>query len=698
MSTRIQGITIELGADTSGIEKALKNINSSVGETQRELTKVNKALKLDPSNMALIEQKTRLLSSAVSQTTEKLNALKAAQAQVASGMATGQNTQSQFDALTREISNTKVKLEQLKNEQQRFANTTNSLGGALGGASGALGNFASKAQTVAAATAAISAAATAALGGIAALTVSASQQADEWNTLSQQTGLAVDSIQKFQFASGLIDVDMSDVVSALRTMKSHLDDSSDAFSRIGVNIKLQNGSLKDTETIFNEVVSAIGQIEDETQRDIAAMSIFGKKADELAGILDDGGEKMRAIGDAAEEMGYIVSPESLESLNQLNDMLEAIKAQFKGAFMQAAASAAQALAPAFQVVAAAASKLAGVIAKLDPVTMTVLVVILLLVAAISPVAGLLANVTMAAMGLSAVLPMVAAGFTQVQIAASAALGNPAVLGAVAIAAAITVLLFLIVQLIAHWDDVKEAASSAGAAIKSAFSNIQSAVVNVGNTIKSGIGSAIDGVKDAFSGIGDRIKAEFDKIPDALSKAKAGFKSFVSAVKNIGSQISNIFSNMVETAREAGERLMTGFADGVRKAISRVIETVQSLISKLKQLWDIAAGDAGRAGQRTGENFAQNYNNSSSNLRKPNFTSFSSFIPNIFNRPNTNNYNSFQSDDLLNAVNSLNGNIMRMNAAGSNVNVELVGSAKDIFSTVRVQNSQLKTATGYHALA
>ena len=71
------------GGDTTGLDKALKNVNSSITKTQSALNDVNRLLKLDPSNTGLVAQKQELLAQAVSQTEEKLSALEAAQEQVA---------------------------------------------------------------------------------------------------------------------------------------------------------------------------------------------------------------------------------------------------------------------------------------------------------------------------------------------------------------------------------------------------------------------------------------------------------------------------------------------------------------------------------------------------------------------------------------------------------------------------------------
>lgn len=74
MANRIKGITVEIGGDTTGLDKALKSVNSSITKTQSALNDVNRLLKLDPSNTVLIAQKQELLAQAVSQTEEKLSA------------------------------------------------------------------------------------------------------------------------------------------------------------------------------------------------------------------------------------------------------------------------------------------------------------------------------------------------------------------------------------------------------------------------------------------------------------------------------------------------------------------------------------------------------------------------------------------------------------------------------------------------
>ena len=79
MASRIKGITVEIGGDTTGLEKALKQVNSTIKTTQPELKDVERLLKLDPSNTQLLAQKQKDLKEAIGATSEKLNTLKEAQ-------------------------------------------------------------------------------------------------------------------------------------------------------------------------------------------------------------------------------------------------------------------------------------------------------------------------------------------------------------------------------------------------------------------------------------------------------------------------------------------------------------------------------------------------------------------------------------------------------------------------------------------
>ena len=124
MASRIKGITVEIGGDTTGLDKALKSVNSSIKTTQSGLKDVNRLLKLDPSNTELLSQKQRLLKDAISSTKEKLDALKEAQVQAKQQLENGDLGQDKYDALQREIIETE---EELRRLQQEAATTSTAL-------------------------------------------------------------------------------------------------------------------------------------------------------------------------------------------------------------------------------------------------------------------------------------------------------------------------------------------------------------------------------------------------------------------------------------------------------------------------------------------------------------------------------------------------------------------------------------------
>ncbi|MCI2983798.1 phage tail tape measure protein [[Clostridium] innocuum] len=124
MANRIKGITVEIGGDTTGLDKALKSVNTSIRSTQSALKDVNRLLKLDPSNTELLSQKQRLLKDAIAATKEKLDSLKVAQEQAKQQLENGELGQDKYDALQREIVETE---EELRRLQQEAATTNTAL-------------------------------------------------------------------------------------------------------------------------------------------------------------------------------------------------------------------------------------------------------------------------------------------------------------------------------------------------------------------------------------------------------------------------------------------------------------------------------------------------------------------------------------------------------------------------------------------
>lgn len=144
MASRIQGITVEIGGDTTKLSKALESVNKSIKGTQSGLKDVNKLLKLDPSNTELVVQKQKMLKDAIEATKEKLATLKIAAQQANEQLANGEITQQQYDALQREIVETEQNLRSLQDQ----AATTNATLAKIDDAGEKLQNIGSSVENV----------------------------------------------------------------------------------------------------------------------------------------------------------------------------------------------------------------------------------------------------------------------------------------------------------------------------------------------------------------------------------------------------------------------------------------------------------------------------------------------------------------------------------------------------------------------
>lgn len=121
MAGTIKGIIIEIGGDTSGLQKALKNVNSATSSLTKELKGVNSLLKLDPTNTELVTQKQKILAQNIEETSEKLKLLKKTQQKADEAIKNGTEIADEnYRNLQREIINTENKLKNLKVEASNW--------------------------------------------------------------------------------------------------------------------------------------------------------------------------------------------------------------------------------------------------------------------------------------------------------------------------------------------------------------------------------------------------------------------------------------------------------------------------------------------------------------------------------------------------------------------------------------------------
>ena len=570
MANNIKGITIEIDGNTTSLQKSLKDVDKTIKDTQTSLKDVNKLLKLDPGNTELLTQKQKLLKTAIDETKNRLNQLKEAQKQFGEGTA-------EYDAIQREIVETEQKLKGLEQEYRNFGSVAGQKIQAVGKD---IQGFGGAVKSAGQAFAPVSAAAAGLVGGLAAMGVNAVKAADDLNTLSKQTGLSTDTLQKMQYASDLVDVSVDDIVGAVRKMKNNMDSDSEsvkaAWDKIGVSATDASGQMRPGEDVFYDVIGALSQIPNETERDQVAMDLFGRSADSLAGIIDDGGTSLQTYGQEAENLGLILSGDTLNSLNTLNDTLDQTKAQLSGTFAELGASVAEVLAPVLEQAVVLIQKVADAIREMDPETLQMIITIAAVVAAISPLLITLGSVITIIGGV-----VQAVG---VFIGALAA-ANPVVLGIIAVIAA---LVATGAALKLFWDEnkekiiefcngVQEKWNAWVDYLKQSVEDTKTSVVNTWESIKQGVSDIVENVRSFIEEKWNNIK---DTISNAITNAKDTVTTKAGEIKetittNVDAAVQYL-KDLPGKALQWGKDLIGNFVKGIKEKWDAVKDTISDI--------------------------------------------------------------------------------------------------------------------------
>lgn len=342
-SGAIKGITIEFRGDTTKLGKALNDVNKEIRTTDSALREVDKALKLDPSNVELLTQKEQLLNKQIEQTREKLELQAQAAEEAAKALEEGTITQEEYAKLAAQVSTTASKLDELESSASGASGELQETGQAAEEAGDEAEDSGDKfeawgevvkgaAEVAVAGIAAVTAAVVATATALSDATINTASLADEILTMSSVTGVSTDTIQAMNYASELLDVSTETMTGSMtrliRTMSNAQDGSEsaiEAFDNIGVAITNADGSLRDSEDVFWDIIDSLGNMSNETERDAAAMELLGRGARELNPLIEAGSGAFEDLREEAEQTGYIMSGETLDAFGELDDNMQRMR-------------------------------------------------------------------------------------------------------------------------------------------------------------------------------------------------------------------------------------------------------------------------------------------------------------------------------------------------------------------------------------
>lgn len=527
MAGNIKGITIDFRGDTTKLDKALRQVNNETRKIDKELRNVDKALKFNPTSVELWRQKQQLLSQKISETKDKLNLLKQQQAQMD---ADGVDKQSmEYQKLQREIIETESKVKTFEGQLKKIGNVN------LRAASEQFKQWGSALENAGRQMQGLSMAAAGVVASLAAISYKAGTNADDLNTLSKVYSINTTDLQKYSVAADLVDVSVEDIakshVKLEKSMYSAQNGSSsmqEAFDKLGVSITDSNGELRDGDAVWQDAITALGQMSNDTERDALAMQLMGKSAANLNPLIEDQGETYKNLTETLKQYDLdFVDQETLDGANQFNDALDTMKAIGSVALQTVGAQLASYLAPALEKVVGWIGQLAGWLSSLSPQVLTVIGIVASVIAAIAPVLLILGKLAFA---ISSIMSLASTLGTTVG----------ALLGPFGIAIAIIAALIAVgVLLYKNWDTIKAKAIE-----------IKDAVVAKWEELRAKVVTTITNLKATITNLWNNIKTTvFNAVANVYRNAVAKFGALKSSVTTIWTNIKNAIVSPIQTAKE-----------------------------------------------------------------------------------------------------------------------------------------------------
>lgn len=565
MAGYIKGITIEFGANTTKLNKALANVNSRLNKTQAELKQVNRSLKFNPGNTTLLNQKFKLLSQTVSQTEKKLQGLRAMQARLdAKGVDT---TSATYRQLQREIIKTENQLKRAEGElrkfgtvglQQAFAvgNAFKTCGGKIKSAGrtitttfsvyGAMGIYAGKrlidmSEAQAQAEVKLTEIYRSRLG----VGKKAVQSTIELAKAEQKLGIIGDEVQisgaqqlatfaKYPSTVNTLLPAMNNLLAQQKGVNASQQDAVQLGNLFGKVMQGQTGALKRWGVSFTRAQEEVLKFGTEEEKAAMLAEVVNQNVGDMNKALASTktGKIKQAknlIGDLGEDLGTILLPAVADIAKWISKMLPKLEKLIK--FLKQHPAIAK-----FALALAACTAAAGPL-------------LMLFGGLISTIGSLITIASTLGIAIGAIAAPIAI-----------------VIAAIAAAIAIGVLLYK------NWDTIKAKASAAWTAIKTAITKavtvIKTAVTTNFNTLKNNVSSIFYGVKSTVSSVWSGIKS---KVTSAVSSIKSVVTSGFSAIKSVASSIWN------------------GIKTAITSPITTAASTVKGIINKIKGFFPLKIG-------------------------------------------------------------------------------------------------------------
>lgn len=343
----MQGITIAINADTSGVTSGLKDLTTESVQLSKQLKTVESLLKIDPENTELLAQKQELLAKSVETTKKRLEALKGAQNDVQAAFERGDIGRDEYIAFQKELVSTKDRLKDLEKqsgdtgeEVENLGNDAEKAGTDMKDAEKESGKFGETLKNVvsegaklaAAGITAMAASATAAVASIVNAAGAAAEYGDNIDKMSQKLGMSAESYQEWDFIMQHSGSDIDKMTSSMNKLADAVqeptDKATEAFQKLGISI--EDAQKMSQEDLFSATITALQKMESGTERTALANDLLGKSAMDLGALLNTSAEETEAMRQQVHDLGGVMDDEAVKTAAAYQDSLQNVKTAIGG--------------------------------------------------------------------------------------------------------------------------------------------------------------------------------------------------------------------------------------------------------------------------------------------------------------------------------------------------------------------------------
>ena len=327
MALKVRGITIDIGADTTGLNKALTATNKEIKSTQSQLRDVEKLLKLDPKNVELLAQKQKLLAKATDETKGKIKTLQdALQKMKDQGVDEASDA---FQAMQRELIATEQELKKYTSQTKESTKETKKSAEGYTVAKDVLAQLAVEGiKTALNALKELGKELVAQIGETA-------EYGDNIDKMSQKIGISAEEYQKLGYAFERSGANIDSLQGGMKTLNGVLVDAANGSEQAqaklaAIGLTAEDLAGKSSDAQLNMVINALQGMEEGAERTAAATDLLGKSATDLGPLLNMSAEDLEALKQEAEDYGMVMSDEAVKQSAEFEDSLTRLEGTVTG--------------------------------------------------------------------------------------------------------------------------------------------------------------------------------------------------------------------------------------------------------------------------------------------------------------------------------------------------------------------------------